>query len=74
MQVERDGASMRTHSCARVCVCAYGHKQVHTRSFLDRSANAFYEIGLVSGIELMYTEREMHAQIGGRVLLAISCM
>lgn len=35
-----------------------GYKQVHTRSFFDRSANAFYEIGLVNGIELMYTERE----------------
>jgi len=41
---------MRVHMC--------GYKQVHTRSFFDRSANAFYEIGLVNGIELMYTERE----------------
>lgn len=46
--------------CVGICVCVHmcGYKQVHTRSFFDRSANAFYEIGLVNGIELMYTERE----------------
>lgn len=42
------------YMCTHMC----GYKQVHTRSFFDRSANAFYEIGLVNGIELMYTERE----------------
>lgn len=41
-----------------------GREQAHTRSLLDRSANAFYEIGLVSGIELMYTERCVRGLLG----------
>lgn len=46
-----------------------GIKQPADRSGIDRSANAFYEIDLVDGIELMCTE--MFVQIAGMVLLAV---